>query len=99
VRVGAATPAVSSATSNVLGVSSPAAAGSVLGVWSLAAAGNVEVGGKVTQIAAGDFHACAVLESGTVRCWGPRGDAISSDGNNERIDDDETPASAGDVPY
>lgn len=31
---------------------------------------NVEVGGKVTQLAAGYNHVCALLEDHKVRCWG-----------------------------
>lgn len=30
----------------------------------------VELGGPVAQLAAGLWHTCAVLESGSVRCWG-----------------------------
>jgi hypothetical protein len=35
-----------------------------------ATAGDVDVGGKVIQLATGEFHTCALLESGAVRCWG-----------------------------
>ena len=31
---------------------------------------NVPVGGRVRQLALGEFHTCALLESGAVRCWG-----------------------------
>jgi alpha-tubulin suppressor-like RCC1 family protein len=34
----------------------------------------VDVGGPVAQLAAGAQHACAVLQEGTVKCWG-RGDS------------------------
>lgn len=67
---------------------------------------DVDVGGKVKQIVAGDVHSCALLENGSVRCWGrgepPLEDAVGGFGqlgygNLENIGDDETPASAGDV--
>jgi alpha-tubulin suppressor-like RCC1 family protein len=55
-----------------------------------ASAGDVDVGGVVTQIAAGGNLTCALLEGGTVRCWG----WIHW---NLTIGDDETPASEGDL--
>lgn len=60
-----------------------------------ATAGDVDVGGLVTQIAAGNYNTCALLEGGAVRCWG-MGGAIGYP-NTGTIGDDETPASAGDV--
>lgn len=60
--------------------------------------GDVDVGGVVTQISAGDHHTCALLHTGTVRCWGEQnGDGRLGYGNSEDIGDDETPKSAGDV--
>lgn len=35
-----------------------------------ATAGDVPLGERATAIAAGDKHSCALLASGTVRCWG-----------------------------
>lgn len=35
-----------------------------------AAAGNLNTGGTVVQMAAGGSHTCALMEGGTVRCWG-----------------------------
>jgi alpha-tubulin suppressor-like RCC1 family protein len=59
--------------------------------------GDVDVGGAVVQIAAGDFATCALLVGGTVRCWGRASEGELGYGNGEDIGDDETPASAGDL--
>jgi alpha-tubulin suppressor-like RCC1 family protein len=63
-----------------------------------ASAGDIDVGGPVTRIAVGG-HACALFASGSVRCWGVGGSGQLGYGSTENIGDDETPASAGDVPY
>jgi alpha-tubulin suppressor-like RCC1 family protein len=66
-----------------------------------ASAGDVDVGGKVIQISAGFKDTCALLEVGTVRCWGEGADVVGAGwlgyGNTDTIGDNETPASAGDV--
>ncbi|RYZ07800.1 MAG: hypothetical protein EOO73_10740 [Myxococcales bacterium] len=62
-----------------------------------ASAGDVDVGGTVMQIAAGSSHACVLLSTGNVRCWGEAHDGRIGYGNTVRIGDDETPASAGDL--
>jgi alpha-tubulin suppressor-like RCC1 family protein len=67
-----------------------------------AQAGNVTVGGSVTQVAAGGDHTCAVLDTGSVRCWGSGdktgvGPGVLGYEETEDIGDDESPASAGDV--
>jgi len=67
-------------------------------VESPASAGDVVVGGTVVQLAAGAAHTCAVLSAGTVRCWGDGEFGQLGYGNTNAIGDDETPASAGDVP-
>lgn len=54
-----------------------------------AQAGPVDVGGHALRVAAGDIHSCALLEGGTVRCWGFGVMA----GAYESIGDDEKPAS------
>ncbi|GAB4149163.1 MAG: hypothetical protein OHK0017_12710 [Patescibacteria group bacterium] len=59
--------------------------------------GVVNVGGKVTQIAVGGAHTCALLDSGNVRCWGFNQYGQLGYGNTNRIGDNETPASIGNV--
>ena len=62
-----------------------------------ASAGDVDVGGSVIQLAAGDAATCALLDTGAVRCWGNGVHGRLGYGNLSPIGDDETPASAGDV--
>ena len=65
---------------------------------SPASAGDVNIGGSVTQIAAGYFHTCALLTGGAVRCWGGnRSTGKLGYGHTNDIGDDEYPVSAGDV--
>ncbi|HEY6560388.1 MAG TPA: hypothetical protein VI072_24055 [Polyangiaceae bacterium] len=64
-----------------------------------ASAGNVNVGGTVQQLAAGFAHTCALLTTGAVRCWGDNFYGQLGYGNTNNIGDNETPASAGDVPF
>ncbi len=59
--------------------------------------GDVDVGGKVLQISANGERTCALLEGGTVRCWGETMPGPLGYGNIERIGDNETPAIAGDL--
>ena len=63
-----------------------------------ASAGNVPLGGKATAITAGSYHTCALLTTGDVRCWGEGTSGQLGYGNTNRIGDNETPASAGNVP-
>lgn len=58
------------------------------------AAGTVVVGEAVTDLAAGGNTTCAVLASGTVRCWGANGSGQLGLGHRANIGDDEPPASA-----
>ncbi|WP_428265177.1 RCC1 domain-containing protein [Haliangium sp.] len=60
-------------------------------------AGDVDVGGRVVQVAAGGVHTCALLETGHVRCWGQGRDGQLGYANAQSIGDDEAPSSAGDV--
>ncbi|NCN09021.1 MAG: hypothetical protein GW938_04170 [Leptospira sp.] len=40
---------------------------------SIIASGDINLGGKATQISAGSSHTCALLDTGSVRCWGNGG--------------------------
>jgi alpha-tubulin suppressor-like RCC1 family protein len=60
-------------------------------------AGNIDLGGTAIDISAGEWHQCAVLTSGALRCWGSNSVGQLGYGNKNNIGDDETPASAGDV--
>ncbi|MCB1174040.1 MAG: hypothetical protein KDK39_10760 [Leptospiraceae bacterium] len=62
-----------------------------------ASANDVNVGGIVTQITAGGFHTCALLNTGNVRCWGDGTSGYLGYANTNTIGDDEFPFSAGDV--
>jgi alpha-tubulin suppressor-like RCC1 family protein len=62
-----------------------------------ASAGDVNVGGNVLQIAAGNEHTCALLDTGKIRCWGGNDFGQLGYGNTNTIGDDETPATAGDL--
>lgn len=57
----------------------------------------VDVGAAVVDIVAGGLHTCALLDSGSVRCWGRGQEGQLGRGNVETIGDDETPADAGDA--
>lgn len=63
-----------------------------------ATAGDVEVGGSVVQLAAGEAHTCALLATRSLRCWGQAASGALGYGNTNVIGDDETPAAAGDLP-
>ncbi len=60
--------------------------------------GPVNIGGTVVAFALGQLHTCALLEAGTVRCWGNGSDGALGYGNTNTIGDDEDPSAAGDVP-
>ncbi len=64
----------------------------------VAQAGPVQVGGNVVQFASGFAHTCALLDDGTVRCWGLATSGQLGYGNANSVGDDETPASVGAVP-
>ena len=64
-----------------------------------AAVGPVALGSgrTVRALAAGDYHSCAVLDDGTVRCWGFAFEGQLGYGNRNQIGDNELPASVGPV--
>ncbi len=59
--------------------------------------GPVDVGGPVSQLALSDEHTCALLDKGTVRCWGIGQNGRLGYGNIDSVGDDEVPSAAGDV--
>jgi len=61
------------------------------------AAGPVDLGRPAVAISAGADHTCAVLDDGTVRCWGAGHDGQLGYGNTADIGDDEQPSAAGPV--
>ncbi|MBA2419911.1 MAG: hypothetical protein H0V57_02140 [Thermoleophilaceae bacterium] len=63
--------------------------------------GPVELGAGRTAVAvsAGDFHTCAVLDNGDLRCWGSGGSGRLGYGNQSNVGDRDTPALAGPVSF
>ena len=57
-----------------------------------------DIGGTPVAFELGVAHSCAMMDSGHVRCWGSNGNGALGYGQPATIGDDETPASAGDVP-
>ena len=60
-------------------------------------AGSVDLGAAAVQVDAGDYHTCALLETGAVRCWGSAVGGRLGYASPNAVGDNETPASAGDV--
>jgi hypothetical protein len=61
-------------------------------------AGDIALGGPTLLQHSDGLHACALLATGKLRCWGDGGSGRLGYGNTEDIGDDELPESAGDVP-
>jgi alpha-tubulin suppressor-like RCC1 family protein len=62
-------------------------------------AGPVDLGRSALSISTGSSHNCAVLDNGTVRCWGLNADGQLGYGNTTNIGDNETPASVGPLDF
>ncbi len=58
---------------------------------------NLGAGRTATAVTAGSTHTCALLDNGTVRCWGNGGNGRLGYGNTDTIGDNETPGSVGPV--
>ncbi|MEO1061204.1 MAG: fibronectin type III domain-containing protein [Actinomycetota bacterium] len=63
-----------------------------------ATAGDVPLGAVATSLSSGRFHNCVITATAAVRCWGDNANGQLLHQNFRRIGNDETPASAGDVP-
>ena len=61
------------------------------------ASANLGAGRVAMQVAAGASHTCALLDNGTVRCWGLNANGQLGYGNATTIGDNETPGSVGTV--
>ena len=72
---------------------------STANMLSPAAAPAVDLGPgrRATAITAGASHTCAILDDGSVRCWGNGVSGRLGYGNQSTIGDNETPAAAGPV--
>jgi alpha-tubulin suppressor-like RCC1 family protein len=57
----------------------------------------VFLGRKALAISAGEYHTCAILDNGTVRCWGQGDQGQMGLGNTQTIGDNELPGSVGTV--
>lgn len=57
----------------------------------------VNIGGLAIGLALGHDHTCALLDGGTVRCWGENDLGQLGYGHTGRVGDDETPAGAVDL--
>src|SRR5215207_7127277 len=62
-----------------------------------AAAPPVNLGRGAVAITAGTSHTCAILDDGSVRCWGNGSDGRLGYGNTQAVGDDEVPAVVGPV--
>ncbi len=65
---------------------------------SIASVGPVDLAGhKATAITAGNYHTCAILDDGSVRCWGYGANGQLGYGNTSNVGDGQTPGSVGPV--
>ncbi|NJK32387.1 MAG: hypothetical protein HC927_08240 [Deltaproteobacteria bacterium] len=59
-----------------------------------ASVGQVQIGGAAIDLATGQAHTCALLEGGSVRCWGDNQRGELGLAMHDRIGDDEHPSEA-----
>jgi hypothetical protein len=59
-----------------------------------ASAGDIDVGGTVVYQHSDGIHACAILDTGAVRCWGPGELGMLGSGSTVNIGDNELPSTA-----
>lgn len=62
--------------------------------WDAATSKVVDLGEPATDIVMGEEHACALLVSGRIRCWGRNGDGQLGQGNLTSIGRTESPVAA-----
>jgi alpha-tubulin suppressor-like RCC1 family protein len=58
----------------------------------------LDLGGAATALVAGFHHFCAILDGGSVRCWGGNSSGQLGYGHASSIGDDESPSADGPVP-
>ncbi len=63
-----------------------------------AGAGVAALGGAAVAVSAGDYHTCAVRQTGSLRCWGDSSDGRLGYVNDKDIGDDEPAGAMGAVP-
>ncbi len=82
-----------------LGHNNTTAVGDGVGT-TIIAAGDVPVGGTVTRVDVGDNFACALLDTGAVRCWGNGAQGRMGHGNTTNVGNGIGPSilAAGDLP-
>jgi hypothetical protein len=61
----------------------------------VAAATDIDLGGIAIEVAAGQQHSCALLDTHAVRCWGYGKSGVLGAGNTQTLGDDETPSAHG----
>jgi alpha-tubulin suppressor-like RCC1 family protein/V8-like Glu-specific endopeptidase len=57
----------------------------------------VDVGGLVTQVATGYDHTCALLDNGSLRCWGNNDHGQLGYGHTDSVGREQTPASRNEL--
>jgi alpha-tubulin suppressor-like RCC1 family protein len=61
-------------------------------VTDTATLGDISLGGDVQALAAGEYHTCALMTTGEVRCWGLNSNGQLGRGHTNNIGDDELPS-------